>query len=326
MVVVTGAEDQLGQALVRALVEADCKVRAVVKDPHAPGLDGLPVEKVTGSVMEPRSLIAAFADADLVFHCDEYVDLMPYRFPRLYKYNVRGTEWVIHACRVNRVQRLVYLTSSLAFGHDPATGVVSEALGFRPYRALNPYGRTKAVASQKVQAANGTALETVIVGHAPVVGPYDYRFSPLGMVIWEYSRRRLPVACRGSLDMVDCRDVADVAIRAGRQALPGSVYLVSGGHMSVQRLLRNLQQITGIRIPLIHLPRWMMYVVAFLYEISCSVGSKKTVYVWSAIDFIAAGLRVSTTKLREELGFEPRPLRQSMADAWAWYKDHHHSL
>lgn len=326
MVVVTGAEFQLGQALVRALVAADYKVRAVVSDPHAPGLDGLPVEKVRGSVLEPRSLIAAFADAELVFHCDAYLDLMPYRFPRLYKYNVRGTEWVIHACRINRVKRLVYMSSMLAFGHDSRTRIISESLGFRPFRALNPYGRTKAVASQKVQGANGTTLETVIIAHAPLMGPYDYHFSPLGKVMWEFSRRRLPAYCRGSLDIVDCRDVAEVAMKAARLASPGSAYLVSGGHLSVERFMRNLQLVTGVRKPLIHLPPWMMYILAFMYEILYRVKTSRTVYTWATIDFITAHLRVSTQKLREELGYEPRPVKQTIADTWAWYKDHHHAL
>jgi len=326
MVVVTGAEDQLGQTLVRALVAADYKVRAVVSNPHAPGLDGLPIEKITGSVSDPRSLILAFADADIVFHCDTYLDLMPYKFPKLYKHNVRGTESVIHACRINRVKRLVYISSMLAFGHDVRTRIITEQLGFRPFRAINAYGRSKAVASQKVQAANGTSLETLIIAHAPLLGPHDYNFSPLGKVLWEFSRRRLPAYCRGGFDFVDTRDLAEVCLKAARKGLAGSIYLVSGGHTSVDRFMRNLQQTTGVRRPLIHLPPWMMYGLSFLYEIKYRMSNRQTVYTWATIDFITMNFRVSTQKLKEELGFEARPFKQTILDTWAWYKDHHHAI
>lgn len=326
MVVVTGAETQIGQALVHALVAADYKVRVVLSSLHKAGFDGLSVERVVGSMSQPKSLIIAFVDAEMVFHCDGHLDLMPYRFPRMYSHNVKGTEYVIHACRINRVKRLIYVSSYLAFGHDQKTRLIAEQQGFRPFRAINPYGRSKALASQKVQAANGMSLETVIIAPSAVIGPYDYDFTPLGLLMWDFSRSRLPAYSRGGFDLVDSRDLADVCMRAAVKAPAGSIYLVSSGHTSMERFMRNLQAITGQRRPWIHLPHWMMLLVAFAYEIKHRIYGGQPVYTWAGARFVRYNLRVSSQKLRDELGFEPRPIKQSIAEAWTWYKDHHHHI
>lgn len=324
MVVVTGADGLLGQALVRALVAAGQQVRILLRDAHSPGFDGLPVERMTANIMDPLALINAFTGADVVYHCDAMVTLLPFAYPKMYKHNVRGTEVVIHACRICRVRRLVHASSMFAFGYDSKTRVVDESAGFRPQRAMVYFGKTMAIASERVARASGDGLETVIVCGAALVGPYDYYFSQIGKLIWDFGRGRLPVDARGGLDLVDNRDMARACVWAADKAASGAVYLVSGGHISVDRLMRRLQKVTGRRKPWAHMPRWMLYLVCIAYEVKSVFYDGHPVYTRASGMIIRRNQRASCNRLRDDMGFEPTPLTKTLADAWDWFREHHH--
>lgn len=324
MVVVTGADGHLGQALVRALVSAGKTVRILLRDMHSPGFDGLPIERMAVNILDPLALINAFAGAEVVYHCDTFLSLLPYTYPKMYKHNVKGTETVIHACRICRVHRLVYASSLQAFGYDFNSRMLTEATGFRPQKATAYYGKTIAFASQRVAKASGNGLETVIMCSGAMIGPYDYDLSLVGKLIWDFGRGRLPVDARGGFEYVDNRDMARSCMWAAEKAVAGSVYLVSGGHVSVERLMRKLQKITGRRKPWAHMPRWMLYLVCIAYEVKSVFYGGHPVYTRAAALIIRRNQRSFSTKLRDDMGFEPISITNSLSDAWAWYREHHH--
>ncbi len=324
MVVVTGAESLAGQALVRALVSTGSKVRILLRDLHSPGFDGLAVDKMTVNILDTVMLINAFAGADVVFHCDSMVTLLTHNYPKMFKHNVRGTESVVQACRVAHVRRLVYLSSYLALGSDSFKNTVTESMGFRPQKATSYYGKTKAIASQRVARATAKGLETVILCPGVIVGPYDYDFSILGKLIWDFGRGRLPVDCRGGLDFVDNRDLARVCLWAAEKAASGSEYLVVGNHISIERLMRKLQMITGHRRPWAHVPRWMIYIIALAYELRAVINGRHPVYTRVATILVRKNQRSVSTKLKDDMGFEVTTIAQTLKDAWSWHREHHH--
>ena len=67
LILVTGSTDTVGSELIKHLVEARQRVRALVRDPNkARKLDAV-VEIVKADLAEPETLDAAFADVDNVF-------------------------------------------------------------------------------------------------------------------------------------------------------------------------------------------------------------------------------------------------------------------
>lgn len=67
MIVVTGASGHISGNLVRALLDGDRPVRAMVfRDTRA--LDGLPVDLVEADLLDRESLVRAFHGADLIYH------------------------------------------------------------------------------------------------------------------------------------------------------------------------------------------------------------------------------------------------------------------
>jgi dihydroflavonol-4-reductase len=313
--VVTGATGHLGNVLVRALLARGDRVRAVV----APGdaleaLAGLELERVTADIRDAEALTAAFAGADRVFHLAGVVSITRGHEAKMESVNVGGTRAVLTACRAAGVARLVH-TGSVHALTEPNGGVLSEAAGFDPARAVGPYARTKALACREVQeAARAGTVDAVLALPTGVLGPFDFRLSEMGQLLLDLQRGRVPFILDGGHDFVDVRDVAEGLWRCAEHGARGEAYLLGGGRATLAELARW----TGARVPLA-LPRWLAHAVAAPAPLYERATGKRALFTPYALHALEAPFTVSSEKARAALGFAPRPLEHSVRDALAWH-------
>src|SRR5438445_369348 len=106
---VTGASGFLGWHVARVLVERGYAVRALVR----PGsrIDALDVERVTGDLRDPASLVRAVQGCSLVFHVAADYRLWSKDPNELYQSNVEGTRALLQASRGAGVERIVYTST-----------------------------------------------------------------------------------------------------------------------------------------------------------------------------------------------------------------------
>ncbi len=110
MILVTGGTGFIGQALIRSLVEDGRQVRTLLRPaartPHLP--KGLPVEVAISSIEDERSLRAAVAGVDTIFHLVgrewQGVD------SRLSEVEINGTRTLLRVAEEAGVERIVYLS------------------------------------------------------------------------------------------------------------------------------------------------------------------------------------------------------------------------
>src|SRR5580704_2395361 len=149
---VTGASGFLGRYVVEQLVARGDRVRALVRSDNAE-LQMLGVELAQADVRDRQATVDACAGVDVVFHVAGLSGIWG-PWETYYGVNVVGTENVLEGCRQHGVGRLVYTSSpSVTFnGHDQC-GIDESA----PYAThwLCHYPHTKAIAEQKILAANG---------------------------------------------------------------------------------------------------------------------------------------------------------------------------
>lgn len=107
-VLVVGATGQLGTAVVRRLVKAGSRVRALVRPASPRSFDGSGVELAFGDLREPQSLNAACQNvAAVVATANVVVPRGPYSFEET---DGAGYENLLEACREKGVQRLVFMS------------------------------------------------------------------------------------------------------------------------------------------------------------------------------------------------------------------------
>lgn len=174
-IAVTGGGGFIGKALVKALVQQDCQVIVIGRNPY-PDLQAMGVACRQGDIRDRHFLEAAFAGCSTVFHVAAKAGIWGPR-DEYFAINTQGTQNVLAASRTNGVRHLIYTsTPSVVFDRSDINGG-DEAL---PYArtTLCPYAASKIVAEQAVLQANDAALRTVAIRPHLVWGPGDQHLIP----------------------------------------------------------------------------------------------------------------------------------------------------
>jgi dihydroflavonol-4-reductase len=320
VVVVTGASGHIGANLVRALVAKGKPVRALVHN-NRRALDGLAVETVAGNICEPESLIRAFEGAETVYHLAANISLMMNEWPLVQKINVAGTQNVIDACMKCKVKRLVYFSSIHAIQPAPDDKVINESCELVNSLNCPPYDRSKATGERMVRQAVAQGLDAIIINPTGVLGPYDYQPSHFGSVLVALANKKMPALVNGGFDWVDARDVAEGALNAAAHAPAGAEYLLSGHYVTVRNVGKMVESITGVPAPWLITPMWLARAVAPLVTTFNHLTGKRQYFTPVSLRALRETRPVSHEKATRELGYQPRPFRETLTDTLQWYAE-----
>jgi dihydroflavonol-4-reductase len=327
MNLVTGATGHIGNVLVRKLIAAGEAVRVLI----LPGEDtspllGLPLERVTGDVLDISSLRNAMRGVTRVFHLAGIISILPGKDLFVRRVNIDGTKNVISAARQAGVQRLIYTSSIHAIRRVPHGERIDERLPFDPENTAGEYDRSKAEASLAVLEASRQGLDSVIICPTGVIGPNDYRRSELGQLILDCVDQKTQFYVDGAYDFVDVRDVADGLIQAAERGRSGETYILSGETLSVRRIIDMLWDLTGRRFTRIYVPfsvaRFAARFTPLLY-IHRKIKPRFTSY---SLETLRSNSDISHAKATAELGYHPRRLMETFADTVDWFRKQKQAL
>jgi dihydroflavonol-4-reductase len=320
-VAVTGATGHIGTNLCRQLLESGYEVRAMIHK-ESTGLDGLPVEMVKGDVLNPHSLDNLLDGMEAVFHLAAIISIEGDPTGRVLRVNVEGTRNVVEACLRKKVRRLVHFSSIHAFKQRPVNKVLDETSARSDHRNFK-YDQSKVMGEAEVRKGFEQGLETVILHPSAVLGPWDFHPSRMGQLLLDLQKGKIPALVNGGFDWVDARDVAAAAITALQKGRNGSHYLLSGKWRSVRELAEVIQQTTPIKVPRISVPIWLAHIGVPFAKIQARIRNERPLFTFESLETLRLSNRhVSHSKATAELGYRPRPLEESIADSYKWFKDH----
>ncbi len=317
-VVVTGASGHIGSNLVRALAGAGRRVRALVHR-NARALEGVEVERVSGDVRDPASVARALDGAEVVFHLAARITIGGDPADEVRAVNVQGTGNVVEACLRQGVRRLVHFASIHALSGTPAGKPVDEA---RPLSGSGAplYDRTKAEGLSAVLEGLGRGLDAVAVMPTAVIGPADLAPSRMGQVLLDLYHGRFPALVEGGFDWVDVRDVVAGALAAERRGARGGRYLLSGRWLSLGDLAALVARVPGARPPRWVCPMWLARAGAPLALGWSRLAGTRPLFTPAALHALRNHRWVSSEKAARELGWAPRPLEETVADTFEWFR------
>jgi dihydroflavonol-4-reductase len=319
-VVVTGAGGHVGANLVRALAAQKRATRCLVHV-HSQALTGLGVELVEGDVCNLDSLCRAFEGAEVVYHLAACISLAMDDWPQLEAVNVTGTRNVVEACRRAGVRRLVHFSSIHALEQEPLATPVDESRLLVESRRCPPYDRSKAAGEKEVRRAIEKGLDAVIIYPTAIIGPNDYQLSFFGEALLLLARHRLPTLVTGGFDWVDVRDVVAGAMLAEKNAPPGAGYLLSGHWASMCDIAAMVAEITGVPAPRPVCPLWLARLGVPFIGVASRLSGRRPLYTGASLRALRSNRHISHDRATRELGYRPRPLRETLLDTLRWYED-----
>jgi dihydroflavonol-4-reductase len=318
-VVVTGASGHIGINLVRALAAEKRSVRVMVHHNHR-FLEGLGVEIVRGDVTDAASLTKVFEGADVVYHLAGVISLLKNEWPLVERINVQGTRNVIEACRRSNVKRLVHFSSIHAINPEPLDVPVDETHLLIQGHRYPPYDLSKSEGQREVRKSIADGLDAVIVNPTGVLGPYDYQPSFFGAALLMMANGQMPALINGGFDWVDARDVAQGAILAEQKAPAGAEYLLSGHWVSMQGIGDIMKEISDASIPGFVCPMPAARFSAPFATAYSRMFKKPPIFTSVSLNALRSNRNVSHEKATRELGYQPRPFKETLTDTMKWFE------
>jgi dihydroflavonol-4-reductase len=320
-IVVTGASGHLGVNLVRELVARGESVRALVHRNSA-SLAELGIEQVKGSVTDPASLASAFAGATRVYHLAAIISTDGDPDGRVRQVNVDGTANVARACREAGVERLVHVSSIAVYDRHPLDRPLDETRRqVTDSIEHSAYARSKAAGERAVREAIAQGLDAVIVNPTGILGHVDPAPSLFGKLLLDLAARKVPALLDGGFDVVDVRDVVAGTIGAGERGRAGANYLLGGAWVSMVELAAAASSVTGVPAPRMVTPFWVARLSVPVAKLVAKLGNKPPTVTRESLDVLISNRFVSNESAARDFDYRPRPLAESMRDAYRWFAE-----
>jgi dihydroflavonol-4-reductase len=319
LTLVTGASGHVGVNLVPRLLEQGRGVRVLVHE-RTTGLDGLDVEQVTGDVTDPVAVRAACRGADVVYHLAVVISIRGSLGGLVERVNVEGTENVLRACEAEGVRRLVHFSSIHALDPEPLGQPVDETRPLLLHSRAAAYDRSKAEAESRVLQAVEQGLDAVVLNPVGIVGPLDHRPSLMGEVLRKLRHGKLPGLVSGGFPWADVRDVAAASIAAEERGQRGERYILGGHLASVADLAALVEELSGVRAPRFTSPLWLARIGAPFMTWGARLTGSTPLYTAESLATLEHYQQVDGSKAERELGYSPRPLRDTVRDTLHWFE------
>jgi dihydroflavonol-4-reductase len=319
---VTGATGFVGAAVARALPrEPGHRVRVLTRPNNdRRNLAGLDVEVAEGSLEDAASLAAAVAGCRYLFHVAADYRLWVPDPAAMFRANVDGTSALMRAALAAGVERIVY-TSSVATLGIVLGGVADEETPSAYGDMIGPYKQSKFAAEEAVHALIAERqLPAVIVNPSTPIGPGDVKPTPTGRLIVEAARGKMPGYVDTGLNIVHVDDVAAGQVLAAEHGIVGERYILGGENMSLAEILGEVARVVGRRPPVMKIPYAVVLPIAAGAELMARVTGREPFTTLDGVRMSRKKMHFSSAKAMRTLGYVPRPAREAIADAVAWFE------
>jgi dihydroflavonol-4-reductase len=322
-VLVTGATGFIGGNVARTLQARGYEVRALVR----PGsstltLEGTGIETVQGDVRDRQSVAQALKDCQALVHCAAMYTFWTSNPGLVYEVNVEGTRVVLEEGLKAGVRACVY-TSTVSTVGFPTGGVGTEDTEPSPKELVGHYKKSKYMAEKAALEIAGKGLPLVVVNPTAPIGPWDVKPTPTGKMVLDLLRGRIPAYVNTGMNLVDVEDVAVGHALALEKGRPGERYLLGNTNMTLGRMFKMLEGVSGKKAPTIRLPLWMVIWAGYADTfIEGTLMGREPLIPLEGLKISRKPMYVSCEKAITGLGLPQSPVEGAMEKAVRWFRDY----
>ena len=326
---VIGANGYLGSHVTRQLVDRGDDVRVMVREgANTVGVDDLAVTRYVGDIWNDHTLRDAMTGCDVVYYC--VVDTRGWlRDPApLFRTNVEGTRNVCEVATESAVaaglKKFVFTSSYVTVGRRCGrTATEDDVIADR---RLTPYVRSRVQAENLVMDYTRTrGLPAVAMCVSTTYGAGDWGRTPHGAIIAGAAFGKLPFVMGGiELEAVGIDDAARALLLAAEKGRVGERYLISEKMISNADVVRIAADAAGVPAPTRKVPLALSYAMAAMGSLKGRLTGTDERLSLDSLRLMRAEAPVDCSKAKRELGWQPKPVEESIREAarfWVSLRD-----
>jgi dihydroflavonol-4-reductase len=319
-IAITGGSGHIGANLCRYLVTTGHSVKVLINRTRK-SLEGIPLEKIPGNLLNKKSLESLVDGSDIVIHLAATISISGMTDRDLLAINIEGTKNLLEVIKKFPVNRFIHFSSIHALIQEPFDEILDESR----ILALDDqilYNRSKAMSEKIVIEAFQDGLDGLIINPTSVVGPYDFGPSLMGRALIQICKNKLPGLVAGGYDWVDVRDIVSGTVAAIEKGRTGERYLLSGKWLALPDMVKIIAMHYDIKNNWAILPYWLAELGVPFLKAYAHMRRVEPLYTAESLNILKHSHRmISCDKARKELGYDPRPLEETLKDTIEWFKN-----
>jgi dihydroflavonol-4-reductase len=318
---VTGPDGLLGSNIVRELLAQGYEVRAMVQ----PGrkvktLDGLPIEKVEGDLLNAENMRALMKGCQYALHGAASTAMWPDRNPMVRKVNIEGTRNVLDACKANGIERLVYIGTANTFGYGTKEKPGTENDAYKAHEFANDYMDSKYEAHQLVMQYVKDGLNAVVVNPTFMLGPFDSAPSSGAMILAVY-HQQVPGYAPGGKNYICVKDAAKAAVNAIKMGRTGESYILGNENLNFKEAFEKIAHACGVKAPKRRVPKFALLLYGRFGSMMASLRKKAPQVSYTMAKISCAEFYYSSEKAQKEIGLPQTPIEDGIREAMDWFRE-----
>ena len=327
---ITGISGFLGRNLtIELLKQKDIQIVGLVL-PNENGLEFYEhhdnIKLMKGNILNKDDIIAflstpASGDKYLI-HAAGKISVYKKNDPLTTEINVVGTRNVIDACVDKNFKKVIYVSSVDSVPKDrKSKDVIYEPKQYNVDKVYGVYSKSKVEANNIVlDAVKSNNLNACIVLPSAIMGPNDPFNAPINSAIRRFLNDKLPAITRGGYDIVDVRDVVKGILQVIDRGRSGESYLLTGHYVTVEGLIEEAARAANKKPVKNKVPHFVIKAVSPFIERHAKKHNKAPLFTGFSMDCLMQNSNYSYKKANEELGYNPRPLEETMKDTIEWMR------
>jgi dihydroflavonol-4-reductase len=315
-VVVTGATGFVGRYVVDRLLQEGLAVKCMLRN-SADAKSFTEHDLLSfcvGDITQANTMNTAFADAWGVINLAGLREFWCKDRDQFYQLNQHGAENVFQACLKQGIQRVIQVSTPLAFG-------VPKRL---PFNELTPagkhpsdYGLSKYLgdqAGQRLQQEHDLPLSIVYL--AAVIGSGDDKST---MEVKRAVQERMPalVGADTTYTYLYVKDAAEAIVKTlVKEDAIGRNFLIGKERATTREYFNIIGELANVKVPSRNIPEALLIPVAIVMEVISKFSGKRPELPLDVIKTTAAGSLLFDASVSEkELGMQYHSLKIALGDA-----------
>jgi dihydroflavonol-4-reductase len=322
-VLLTGASSFLGYHVAKQLNERGIRPR-VLELPASSGdaLNRLDVERAGGHLGDADAIASACAGMDTLLHLAFKVSVAggADTIAQMEEINVAGTGRLLDAAAASGIARAVVAGSALAVGVNREPTPLDEDASWSEHGFDFPYAVNRRQAEQEALRRAAPGFAVVVVCPSFTMGPDDPVGAPANKLIQAVAARKMRFTLPVGFGVLDVRDFADAVLRAAERGTSGRRYLISGHNVTANQLLQEAAWAAGVPAPRFQPPKALLTALVRGLEVFSGIKGTPAPVTAGVLQIIGRFAWYDTTRARTDLGWQPRPFRQTVEDTVRWIR------
>lgn len=322
-VLVTGATGYTGRVLVKRLLEAGSKVRAIARaSSDLTPFKEMDVEWVRGEIYDKNTIHKAMEDIQYVFHVAAAFREAKSTEQDYWNVHVRSTQFLCEeALKQSDFKRFVHVSTMGVHGHigNPPG---DENSSFAPG---DGYQRTKAEADKWItEFGKKTDLPYTIIRPCAIYGPGERRLLKLFKMA---NKSYFPILGKGKCwyHLVHVEDLVGGMMRSAvEEKALGEAFIIGAGEpIRLEDMATIIAKVYDNKLHVIRLPIGPFFLMGDLCELLCKPLKIEPPIYRRRVAFYSKDRNFSTKKMRDVLGYQPLFENEAgIIESANWYKEH----